>query len=304
MIKFNGITKTFNKLNALDGISFDVKKGEVFGFIGENGAGKTTAIRLMTGLLKPTSGIVKMLDKDPYTNIDVHKMFTCVQDTYGLYESLTVEDNFLFYSSLYGIAKDTAKKRYLPLLEGFDLISKKNINIAKLSKGMKQKVSLIRALITNPGILILDEPTSGLDPLSQEEIRNLLKEKAREGVTVFLSSHNLNEIEGICNRIGILRKGKLLDVDTVENIVNRYENILFEFNIEKEYIDKAYDLICNSVSKESVEKINSGILIKRDVSTSKINEILVKNGIPVLGFKKKISSLENIYKKIMEKENV
>ncbi|MCD6580090.1 ABC transporter ATP-binding protein [bacterium] len=303
MIKFDGVTKCFKELRALDNVSFEVKEGEVFGFIGENGAGKTTSIRLMTGLLKPTSGSVKIADKNPYKNIEVHKIFSCVQDTYGLYESLTVRENFLFYSSLYEVSGKTAKERYLPLLERFNLADKENINVSKLSKGMRQKASIIRALITNPKILILDEPTAGLDPLSQDSIKSLLKEKAREGTTVFLSSHNLNEIEGICNRIAILRKGELLDIGTVRDIVNKYGNIVFEIDIDKEYVDVAYNLICSWIPKESVEKLERGILIKRDIPISEINKKLVKKDIPILGFKRRISSLEMIYKKIMEENN-
>lgn len=213
-----------NLLLAVDSIDFSVHKGEVFGFLGPNGAGKTTTIRMLTGLIRPTAGNATILGMDLVQNLSsIKKRIGVVPDKSNLYDELTAYENLVFDMQLYGVPKPEWKSRAESLLERFGLLEKRNILFAKLSHGMKRALTIAAALAHNPIMVFLDEPTTGLDVMSARKLRKMIAALRDQGVTVFLTTHYLEEAERLCDRIGLIVKGRLVALDTVEGLKNRVQ---------------------------------------------------------------------------------
>ncbi|RLE10081.1 ATP-binding protein [Candidatus Aerophobetes bacterium] len=213
------LTKYYGKLRAVDHISFEVKRGEIFGFLGPNGAGKSTTIRMLTGILKPDGGEIYLSGinlKDDL--IEARRVMGIVPETCNVYVDLSVWENLMLMGKLYGVPKTKRKVRARELLERFSLHQRKDEKARKLSKGLKQRLILAMCLIHNPDILFLDEPTSGLDVQSSRLIRGIIKELKQKGVTVFLTTHNIEEANLMCDRIAIINKGKLAAIDTPQRL--------------------------------------------------------------------------------------
>jgi ABC-2 type transport system ATP-binding protein len=210
IIRTEELTKSYGRHRGIIDVSLEVQPGEVFGFLGPNGAGKTTTIRILLDLIRPTSGSALVFGLDPRTGGPEIRMSTgYLPGELALYEHLTGEEHLRFLAGLRG--HDPRDAAGLAERLGADLSRK----IAELSKGNKQKVGLIQAFMARPRLLVLDEPTGGLDPLIQHEVHGLISEASRDGRTVFLSSHNLPEVEALCDRVGIIREGKLIAVEHV-----------------------------------------------------------------------------------------
>ncbi len=206
-------------LRAVDGIDFSVEAGEVFGFLGPNGAGKTTTIRMLTGLSRPTSGRASLLGLDLARDLSlIKKRIGVVPETSNLYDELTAFDNLMFAMQLYGVPRPERAKRAEALLERFRLIEKRNTPFARLSRGMKRALTIAAALAHRPPLVFLDEPTTGLDVISARSLRQMIAGLRDEGVTVFLTTHYLEEAERLCDRVAILVKGRIVALDTVENL--------------------------------------------------------------------------------------
>lgn len=218
IIETEGLTKKFGKLIAVDNLDLAVEEGDSFGFLGPNGAGKTTTIRMLTGLLRPTKGTVKILGHDVFRDGEAKKSFGFVPDFYGFYDSFTAFENLQFFAALSRIPKEERKERIFELLEFFGLSGRANSKVGEYSHGMRQRLVIAQALLPHPRLLILDEPTVGLDPRAQFEIRELIKKISQEGITAFISSHLLFEVEDMCNKVGIINLGKLIKVDSIENL--------------------------------------------------------------------------------------
>ena len=218
VIETEGLTKKFGKLIAVDNLDLAVEEGDSFGFLGPNGAGKTTTIRMLTGLLRPTKGTVQILGRDVFRDGEAKKSFGFVPDSYGFYDSLTAFENLQFFAALSRIPKEERKERIFELLEFFGLSGRANSKVGEYSHGMRQRLVIAQALLPHPRLLILDEPTVGLDPRAQFEIRELIKKISQEGITAFISSHLLFEVEDMCNKVGIINLGKLIKVDSIENL--------------------------------------------------------------------------------------
>jgi ABC-2 type transport system ATP-binding protein len=215
----DGLQKTMDIIRAVDEISFEVRKGEIFGFLGPNGAGKTTTIRMMTGVLRPTEGEIKILGLDAWKNqIAVKQMTGNVPEMANVYFSFSGWENLMFVGELYGISKKERVTKAESLLKKFDLYEKRTLKTKKYSKGMKQRLLLCMALITNPQILFLDEPTAGLDVQSSKIIKDLIREYNERGVTVFLTTHDMDVANELCDRIAIINHGKIISLDTPENL--------------------------------------------------------------------------------------
>ncbi|MFX1452153.1 MAG: ABC transporter ATP-binding protein, partial [Promethearchaeota archaeon] len=192
-------------IRAVDDISFEVKKGEIFGFLGPNGAGKTTTIRMMTGVLKPTKGNVSIFGHDVWKNQILVKQITGnVPEEANVYFDLTGLQNLMFIGEIYGVPKKTRLKRAESLLKKFELYEKRNLKAMKYSKGMKQRLLLCMALMSKPEILFLDEPTTGLDVQSARIIKQLIREYNEKGVTIFLTTHDMEVANELCHRIAII----------------------------------------------------------------------------------------------------
>ena len=206
-------------IRAVDNINFEIKKGEIFGFLGPNGAGKTTTIRMLTGILKPTNGCIIVFGKNLWKNLLlVQHIMGHVPEMADVYLDLSGFQNLSLIGELYGIARKERKKRAENLLKEFELFEKRNLKAKKYSKGMKQRLLICMALISNPKLLFLDEPTSGLDVQSSIIIKKLIKEFNKTGMTIIMSTHDMVIANELCDRIAIIDKGKLVGLDSPENL--------------------------------------------------------------------------------------
>jgi ABC-2 type transport system ATP-binding protein len=225
VIQVAGLTKIYATgkgvppLRAVDGIDFAVREGEVFGFLGPNGAGKTTTIRMLTGLTRPTSGEARVMGFDLASDLArVKKRIGVVPEASNLYDELTALDNLVFAMQLYGVPRAERRPRAEALLARFRLAEKRDVPFAKLSRGMKRGLTIAAALAHRPPLLSLDEPTTGLDVMSARNLRGMIAGLRDEGVTVFLTTHYLEEAERLCDRIAVIVKGRIVALDTVAGL--------------------------------------------------------------------------------------
>lgn len=215
MLKVDHLSKNYGKLNALSDVSFEVNSGEVVGLLGPNGAGKSTTLKSITGLIRPTKGSIT-IDGVPHNDLEVKRLFTYVPETPDLYEMLTVMEHLQFIAYAYGLTD--WQERANDLLERFDLKEKVNELGKNLSKGMKQKVAICSGLLHDPQLLIFDEPFIGLDPKAIRELKNLFRKFKEEGKSIFISSHLLDSIEDFCDRVLVLKDGRLIAKGTLEEL--------------------------------------------------------------------------------------
>ena len=219
MITVEKITKRFGNKTALNQIQFNVDKGEIFGFLGPSGAGKTTLINILTGQLKADEGTTQLLGKDTkdLTPEDLARI-GLVGDSSGYYEKLSLEKNLIVYAKIYGLPNSRVDE----VLEQVGLLESKKTIAEKLSTGMRQRMFLARALLNRPELLFLDEPTSGLDPMTSKKIHRLLEELKAAGTTIFLTTHDMVEATELCDRISLLNQGDLVEIGTPGDIIQKY----------------------------------------------------------------------------------
>ena len=231
MITVEKITKRFGNKTALNQIQFNVEKGEIFGFLGPSGAGKTTLINILTGQLKADEGTTQLLGKDTkdLTSEDLAHI-GLVGDSSGYYEKLSLEKNLIVYAKIYGLPNSRVDE----VLEQVGLLESKKTIAEKLSTGMRQRMFLARALLNRPGLLFLDEPTSGLDPMTSKKIHRLLEELKAAGTTIFLTTHDMVEATELCDRISLLNQGDLVEIGTPRDIIQKYNK---EKRVKVTFID-------------------------------------------------------------------
>ncbi|MCW0988721.1 ABC transporter ATP-binding protein [Streptococcus anginosus] len=219
IVASRNIVKKFGAKIALNAISFDIKEGEIFGFLGPSGSGKTTMINILTGQLLQDAGNTQLLGKNSHTltPTDLEKV-GIVSDKSGFYEKLSLEKNLLLYAKLYGVGLE----RVRDLLGKVGLLESKDVLAEELSTGMKQRMLLARALINQPKILFLDEPTSGLDPTTSKSIHELLLSLKESGTTIFLTTHDMNEATLLCDNLALLNQGKLIEQGKPADIIQKY----------------------------------------------------------------------------------
>jgi ABC-2 type transport system ATP-binding protein len=222
MIVVESLTKVYGKRTALDNVSFSVPEGEIFGFVGPNGAGKTTTLRILAALLEPTSGSAFIDGADVSREPErVHSRLGYMPDFFGVYDQLTVGEYLDFYASCYRQPRQRRKVVVDNLLELVDLADRRNQSVDTLSRGLKQRVCLARALVHDPAVLLLDEPASGLDPRARVEMREILKELRSMGKTIVISSHILPELTELCTMIGIIDQGRMRAVGAVQDVIQQ-----------------------------------------------------------------------------------
>jgi ABC-2 type transport system ATP-binding protein len=237
MIKARSLGRRFGDYTAVEGLDLDIGRGEVFGFLGPNGAGKTTTVRLLAGLIRPTAGcatIAGLQVDDPDDVQRIRRMVGILTERSGFYENFTALRNLRFYADLYHLDRRSADARILWLLDTFGMSRWKDARVGGFSKGMRQKLALIRCLIHDPDVLFLDEPTAALDPESARTVRDAIMHLKREGRTIFLCTHNLDEAERLCDRVAIVNRrvlyegtpAKLKDAAYGRRIIVRLEQMM------------------------------------------------------------------------------
>lgn len=224
VIEVKNLVKKFGNFSANKNLTFDVYKGEIFGFLGANGAGKTTAIKILCGLSAPTSGDLKVAGFDIYKQTEqIKRNIGYMSQKFSLYEDLTVKENIRLYAGIYGIPKKEIERRSAQLIEKLGLEKVKNKLISDIPLGWKQKLAFSVAVFHKPGIVFLDEPTGGVDPITRRQFWNLIYEAANDGVTIFVTTHYMDEAE-YCDRVSIMVDGEIVALDTPEALMNQYDS--------------------------------------------------------------------------------
>ena len=261
------LEKEYNGKRALDKVSFDVKKGEVFGYLGPNGAGKSTTIKILSGLVEQTGGDAFIDGLDiRRESVEVKKRIGVVPETSNLYPELSVYENLMFVSKLYHVPRATREEKIRGLLNSFDLTDYKDRGFGKLSKGLKRRAVLAAALVHDPDILFLDEPTSGLDVVSARSLRQMIRDFKERGITVFLTTHYIEEAGSLCDRIAILVSGRIVKIDTPKSLEESVQDVpVLEVSIES--VKPLDDYALNELLPEKVLRDGEKIRIyTRNVS--------------------------------------
>ena len=216
------LTKRFGAFTAVDKISFDVQKGEIFGFLGANGAGKTTAMRMLCGLLLPTSGLATVAGYDVYKQTEmIKKSIGYMSQKFSLYEDLTITENIRFYAGIYGLSDERIKEKTDLLITQLHLRGQEKTLVRALPLGWKQKLAFSIAIVHEPAIVFLDEPTGGVDPITRREFWGLIYEASERGITIFVTTHYMDEAE-YCNRVSIMVDGRIDALDSPANLMKEY----------------------------------------------------------------------------------
>lgn len=304
MLDIKGLTKRYKNFTALDQFDLHVDRGELFGFVGPNGAGKTTTMKILAGLLKADGGTAvldgrNILKDRAYIRENVGYM----PDFSGIYDNMKVFEYMEFYASAYGIEGPQARERYYGLLEMTGLDQKANSFVDELSRGMKQRLSLARALIHDPKLLILDEPASGLDPQSRYHLKKVLKYLNREGKTIIISSHILSELSEMCTDIGIIDSGKMILRGSLIDILDQVnQNNPLEITV-CDGIERAAKILKEHPRVQTVTFDYHKIMVSFSGShedEAALLKKLVMNDVAVCEFIRKPGSLENLFMKITE----
>ena len=301
VIIVDSLVKKLNNRLILDNISFNVERREIFGYLGPNGAGKTTTLRILLGLMKPTSGSALVLGEDLSKNINLRRKVGVVLENDGLYSRLTAYENLDFYGQIYGMSNNTERDRRIKeLLDLVGLYNERNKRVGYYSRGMRRRLAIARALIHDPEIIFMDEPTSGLDPEAKIMVRNLIFRLAREkDVTIFLISHDLDEVERLCLRVAILVNGRIVALDSIRKLMHNFERKSIEITFKSiedavkasRYLDNKgilHNLIGNSIK-----------IFYQDDNISNVLKFLTTMGLKVIDIRRKEKSLYDIYLKIV-----
>jgi ABC-2 type transport system ATP-binding protein len=294
IIEVKNLTKNFGKFTAVDDISFEVKKGEIFGLLGPNGAGKSTTLRMLSTLSRPTRGTATIGGYDTVKHdMEVRKLIGIVSEKMIIYNRLTAKENLWFFGSLFNIPKGTLNKRIDELLELVQLTKWKNSQVGTFSTGMRQRMNVIRALLNMPRVLFLDEPTLGLDPQSSVEIRDFVKKLNQEqGTTIIITTHMMVDADLLCDRIAIIDHGKIIALDTSTNlkkIISGADTMIVKLEIANLTPDMIVDIkalkCADAVTQENSRQLHL-IVHGEEAFDNIIDAVRKRNG--------KITSMENL----------
>jgi ABC-2 type transport system ATP-binding protein len=302
-INTENLCRDFGKVQAVDNLCLQVPRGIVFGFLGANGSGKTTTIRLLLGLLEPTHGRAEVLGYDTRTQANsIRRRTGALLEHPGLYERLSAADNLEFYGRAWRLPTPQRRSRIKELLSNLGLWERRNESVGTWSRGMKQRLAVARAMLHHPPLIFLDEPTAGLDPVAAAALREELQVMVeREGVTVFLTTHNLVEAEKLCQLIGVIRQGKLIAVGHPNELrakasVPRIEIVGSGFTPQvQSYLQAQPEVAEVSIAGE-VLTIN----LHKPTSAAPLVNLLVKEGVQIEEVRKGSASLEEVFLTLME----
>lgn len=304
MIETRYLTKVYNDLTALDKLNLTIDQGDIYGFIGPNGAGKTTTIKILSTLLRPTSGQAFVCGYSVNgQQKHIRRKIGYVPDEFGVYEDMTVSEYLEFFAALYEIGVKERGRVIGDVLELTDLSYKKVAQVDSLSRGMRQRLALARVLLHDPAVLLLDEPASGLDPRARIEIRELLKELRNMGKTILISSHILSELKELCNKVGIIERGRLLYTGPIEEVVKKTDYIVL---IQvREAADAAAEVLRSHELVAAVEEIDSGKDATLEIKLAAeaedhtfLIQLLVDKGYRVASVREKDVDLEEAFMKV------
>jgi len=298
-ISVSSLTKSFDEVRAVDSISFDVREGELFGFLGPNGAGKTTTINMLIGLARPDKGEIRIADISSTKNFkSTQHLMGIVPDESNLYPELTGFENLCFCGALYGMKKNARELKAKELLEKFNLTEATKRKFAGYSRGMKRKLTIAAGIIHDPPILFLDEPTTGIDVASTRQIRQLIMELNRSGKTIFLTTHYIEEAERLCKRIAFIVSGKIVRIDSVENLLQQVQGKhIIHFAVSNTTSDSCQKLKSTFPELEW-EIINSGIIQAQNskpIQIAPLVRFFEEQGIEVTEARKVRPSLEEVF---------
>ncbi len=305
IVTVKNLTKKYGSLTAVDNITFSINKGEIFGFLGPNAAGKTTTINMLIGMAKVTDGRIFYKDNDLTDKIKkLQGYIGVVPDESNLYDELTGFENLCFCASLYGISRPKREKKATRLLEIFTLSDAANRRFKSYSKGMKRKLIIAASLVHEPEILFLDEPTTGIDVASSRQIRDLIKKLNDDRMTVFLTTHYIEEAERLCDRIAFINKGQIIKMDTVDKFIEDIsQSNVIEVLFESNFIDK--NVLLNKLNHTfpklecSFKNENTIKVISQDkIDVSPIVSFLSKSGFYILEAKIIRPTLEDAFVKL------
>jgi ABC-2 type transport system ATP-binding protein len=311
LIRTDHLTRDFTttskgKIRAVDNLSLEIPSGIVFGFLGPNGSGKTTTIRLLLGLLEPTEGRAEVFGFDTRTqSAQIREQTGALLEHTGLYERLTAEDNLEFYGRVYHIPNDRRKARNRELLENMGLWERRKEVVSGWSRGMKQKLAVARALMHNPKLIFLDEPTAGLDPVAAAALRDDLSRLVSDfQVTVFLTTHNLTDAEKLCQQVAVIRAGKLLAVGAPEELAQRDEHVQAEI-YGQGFTPTLLDQVRARPEVTSLGEVNKHLVltVRQGSGLAPIVTQLVMGGAQLEEVRKNKASLEEVFLDLVDEES-
>ncbi|HUW12366.1 MAG TPA: ABC transporter ATP-binding protein [Anaerolineae bacterium] len=304
-IRIEGLTRDFDTVRALDGLSLEVPAGSIFGFLGPNGAGKTTTIRLLLGLLEPTAGRAEVLGFDTQTQgAEVRARTGALLEHPGVYEQLSAEDNLEFYGRAYRMSRSERQARIRELLTQMGLWERRKEQAGKWSEGMRQKLALARALLHRPALALLDEPTAGLDVMAANAVReDLAALAAQSGVTVFLTTHNMAEAERLCSQVAVIREGKVVAVGNPDKLRAQAGGPRVEI-FGRGFSDSMLALLRERPDVAAVARRNGHLEVElqRETETAPLVTMLVGAGAQVEEVRRGKASLEEVFMTLMEEQ--
>lgn len=299
-VKVRGLAKTFGDFTAVDTIDLSIRRGEIFGFLGPNGAGKSTTIKMLCGLLFPTSGEGTINGFDiMHESEEIKRQIGYMSQRFSLYDDLTVEENIRFFSGMYGVTGSRRKERLEWVLEMAGLRDRRGAATRTLPGGLKQRLALGCAVLHEPPMIFLDEPTSGVDPISRRNFWNLIQEMSRSGITIFVTTHYMDEAD-YCNRLALIYRGRVIAEGTPNELRQRY---MTRYVLEVE-VDRVVEGL-EALSRNGVEAAIFGILIHATVDNlergrAAIRKHLDDAQVRVLGIERIMPSLEDVFVALIE----
>jgi ABC-2 type transport system ATP-binding protein len=305
LIKASSLTRQFGASTAVEDLTFTIERGEIFALLGPNGAGKTTTIRLLTGLIGPSKGTASVddIDTSSETNVrSIHRMVGVLTEVPGLYESLSAYRNLEFYGKLFGLRDPALGARIKELMTSFDIWERRGDAIQTFSKGMKQKIAIIRSMMHNPEYLFLDEPVSGLDPEASKTVKDFILQLKKEGKTIILSTHNLDDADRLSDRVAVIKKN-LLALDTPSHLRAQMFKRTVVFHL-KQADDSVLSEIGELSFVSSVSRKDNKLVLEvedPEEDNPEILQLLVARGYRVQFVGEVRHSLEDVYLKLVAK---
>ncbi|HOP02420.1 MAG TPA: ABC transporter ATP-binding protein [Flexilinea sp.] len=302
-VQVSELTRKFGNFVAVDHVSFDIPKGEIFGLLGPNGAGKTTTIRMLCGILKPTSGEARILGYDVAKKPEeVKKRIGYMSQKFSLYNDLTVAENLDFYANLYGISQETMKTRKVELIEMAGLRGHEKQITKDLSGAWRQRLALACAIIHDPPMLFLDEPTAGVDPVSRHDFWELIYTLAGKGVSVIATTHYMDEAE-FCNIIGMMYRSRLIALNDPDSLKEKMKGVLYEIDCAEPALAEQILKIRDNIQDVAAHGILLHVLVKDENDKTMLENVLQENGINITRIERVLPSLEDVFVSLVNQEN-